>query len=276
MSSSPPWASKIRHPVPSPTSSAFSDTPPAGPVLSRTLWRGARVIGAAVLTALLVVFMVAARLFDSDAQPDREIRKLETVEEVALPAPPPPPPADPDEPPPPPPPPTLPRLEIQLENIAPPVAATLDRRVDLTMETVDFSLEVDPVAAPRPAPQPVSRPTPPRPQPSTPAPPKPAPKPATKQSYSAGELDARPRLINRPAAAYPTALLRQGVKQGRVVLEVAISPSGGVSVRRVISSSHPELSAMARSFASRARFTVPRKNGQAVTAIYQWPLILKP
>jgi protein TonB len=264
--------------MPPPTTSSFSDSPPRGPVLSRALWRGFRVIGAVALTALLVVFMVAARLFDSNSQPDREIRKLETIEEVAMPAPPPPPPIEPDQPPPPPPPPTLPRLEIQLENIAPPVTATLDRRVDLTMETVDFSLEIDPIAAPRLALQPVSKPAPPRPRTSTPEPPKPAPspKPVMKQSYSAGELDARPRLINRPAAAYPAALLRQGVKQGRVVLEVAISSSGGVSVRRVISSSHPELAAMARSFASRARFTVPRKNGQPVTAIYQWPLILKP
>lgn len=254
-----------------------ADLPGApGPALSRTLWRGARVAGAAVLTALLVVFMVAARLFDSDPSPLQEIRKIDTIEEVALPAPPPPPPADPDESPPPPPPATLPRLEIQLEHIAPPVAATLDRRIDLTMQTADFSLEVEPMAVSRPAPSPVSKPTPDRPKVSAPPAPKAAPKPATKASYSAGELDARPRLINRPAATYPSSLVRQGIKQGRVVLEVAISPSGGVSVRRVISISHPDLSAMARSFATRARFTVPRKNGQPVTAIYQWPLILKP
>jgi hypothetical protein len=33
---------------------------------------------------------------------------------------------------------------------------------------------------------------------------------------------------------------------------------------------------MARSFATRSRFTVPKKNGRPVTAIYRWPLILRP
>jgi TonB family protein len=66
------------------------------------------------------------------------------------------------------------------------------------------------------------------------------------------------------------------VKEGRVLLEVSISTSGRVSVLRVISSSHADFSAMAKKFASRARFSVPKKNGRAVTAIYRWPLILRP
>ncbi|MCB1090329.1 MAG: energy transducer TonB [Verrucomicrobiae bacterium] len=254
-----------------PVSSGTEGRVSAGP---RMLWRGLRVAGAAGLTALVFALLVAARIYDSGRVPDREIRRLDTIEEVALPAPPPPPSIDPEDPPPPPPPPTLPRLEIQLENVAPPVAATLDRRVDLTMVTADFSLEVDPDPIPRPIPpKPTPRPVSPKPKA---APPKAAPRPVMKQSYSAGELDARPRLINRPSAAYPAALQRKGIKEGRVVLEVTISPSGSVSVRRVISSSHPDFASMARTFASRARFTAPKKNGQPVTAIYQWPLILKP
>ncbi len=250
----------------------FAATTPMG--TGALLRRLGRVIAALGLTALLLVFLVASRWFDAGRMPDREIRELEVIDPVALPAPPPPPPIEPEEPPPPPPPPRLPRLEVQLENVAPPVRATIDRRIDLTMQTADFALEVAPpvvpapVAAPRPSPSP--RPAPVK------ATPKPAPKPVMKASYSAGELDARPRLVNRPAATYPSGLLRQGIRQGKVVLEVSISTSGRVTVRRVISSSHPDFSAMARSFAGRARFTVPRKNGQPVTAIYQWPLVLKP
>lgn len=253
-----------------PTSQRFAAASPAG--TGALLWRLGRVIAALGLTAMLLIFLVATRWFDAGRMPDREIRELEVIEPVALPAPPPPPPLDPEEPPPPPPPPRLPQLEVQLENVAPPVRATIDRRIDLTMQTADFVLEVDPpptpIAAPRPTPAP--RPAPVR------SAPKPAPRAPMKTTYSAGELDARPRLVNRPAATYPSSLLRQGVRQGKVTLEVSISTSGRVTVRRVISSSHPDFSAMARSFAGRARFTVPRKNGQPVTAIYQWPLVLKP
>ena len=97
-----------------------------------------------------------------------------------------------------------------------------------------------------------------------------------KSSYDAGDLDAKPSLVNRPSATYPRDQLRAGVKEGRVVLEISISTNGKVSVRRVISSSHADFTAMARKFAAKARFSVPKKNGRAVTAIYRWPLILRP
>ena len=236
-----------------------------------TTWLGriGRVAVAGVATVGLLGFLVLARWLDQGRIPEEQIRLVETIDPVSLPAPPPPPPEQPVDPPPPPPPPPLPKLEVQLERVAPPLRATLDQQVDLTMQSSPFELEVDPPPVPvvaaspaAPAPRPTTRPSPPR--------------PAVRTSFTAGELDAKPRLVNRPAANYPTALLRQGVRQGKVVLEVSISTSGRVSVRRVIASSHPEFSKMARSFASKARFTVPKKDGRPVTAIYQWPLILRP
>ena len=236
------------------------------------LRRLGRVAGAAGMTAMLLVFLAATRWFDSSRAPDRTIRKIETIEEVAPAAPPPPPLVEPEDPPPPPPPPKLPRLEVQLENVAPPLRATIDRRIDLTMQTADFELEIDPP----PVPAPPKRTPQPRPATKPVAAVRSAPRQPMRTTYSAGELDSQPRLINRPGATYPAGLLRNGIRQGRVVLEVSISTTGRCSVRRVISASHTEFSSMARSFASRARFTVPRKNGSPVTAIYHWPLILRP
>lgn len=234
--------------------------------------RGLTWPAALALTVLLVIFLVAARMIDSHSAPDQVIRKLETIDAIAAPAP--SPPIDPEftPPPPPPPPPTLPRLDIQLENFAQPMVATLDRSVELTMRKSEFFVEADLVSAPRSQKPPlVSRSKSKATNPAVTI-----SKPVMKQSYSAGELDARPRLINQPTAAYPPGLLEKGIREGRVTLEVEINSSGSVSVRRVISSSHPDFSAMARSFAARARFSVPKKNGKPVTAIYQWPLILKP
>ena len=232
---------------------------------------------AVVLTVLLLGFLVFARWLDARQVPDRVIRVVDTAMPVALPAPPPPPEEmqeSADLPPPPPPPEVeLPHLDLQIEAVAPPLAARLDPKLQMNMQSSPFDLEVDPVAAPAPAPATtVARSTTSAPRPA----PTPVPAPAVRTSYDAGELDAKPHLVNRPSATYPRDQLRAGVKEGRVLLEVAIGTSGRVTVRRVIASSHADFTAMAREFAGRARFSIPKKDGRAVTAIYRWPLILRP
>ena len=250
----------------------------------RALWKrvghGAVATG---LTVFLLLFLVFARWLDAQRTPDQVIRMVELSPPVALPAPPPPPEQESepqDDAPPPPPQVELPHLELQIEATAPPLAARLDPQIDLSMQDAIFDVEIDPVVAPAPRPtRQVSRPSVSKQKTSSRTPsPKPQAKPAPvmRSTYDAGELDARPHLVNRPSASYPRSQLRAGVKEGRVLLEVSISTSGRVSVRRVISSTNSDFSAMARQFASRARFSVPKKNGRAVTAIYRWPLILRP
>ena len=92
---------------------------------------------------------------------------------------------------------------------------------------------------------------------------------------SIADLDSMPTLLNTPSTRYPSALLKRGIRNGNVVLEVTISTSGQVAVSDVVSSTHPELTKMATSFASRARFSVPRKNGLPVKVNYRWPMTLQ-
>lgn len=218
--------------------------------------------GAVGLTALLLVFLTAMKLLNANRITGQTLRPLKSIDEIA---PPPPPPLPVNaQPPPPPPPKRLPKLELQLENISPPLRADLSPDLNLTMLTPKF----EPEAAAQPHTGILTQ---------TPALHPPLPKPAkARSSYSAGELDSKPRLLNNPSPGYPRSLLRRGIREGKVVLEVTISTTGRVSVKRVISSSNPEFTTMARSFAARARFTVPKKNGLPVTAIYRWPLILRP
>ena len=57
---------------------------------------------------------------------------------------------------------------------------------------------------------------------------------------------------------------------------VAGDGSGGiVTVKRVLESPHDDFTTMARSFATRARFTPPKKDGRSVNALFRWPLILR-
>jgi len=227
--------------------------------------QGAAALG---LTVLLVAFLVALRILSASRIPEETIRLVEVAPEMALPAPPPPPPPDTPDEPPPPQRVELPRLEPRLDPSAPPLKAQLDPNLDLTMKTAMFELEVDPPPTPSPRSQPRST--------SRPRTSRPSPQPVMRTTYSAGELDSRPRLRYAPSITYPTELLRQGIKHGRVVVEVTIDTSGRVSVRRVLSSTHPRFSSLARSVASRSRYTTPTKNGRPVKAIYRWPLVFRP
>ena len=225
-----------------------------------------RFASAVFLVFLLLTFMILMRLLDAKRLPERTIRTMETVDELALP--PPPPLEIQSTPPPPPPPPSLPRLEIEIENISQPLVATLDPQIDLTMKNVEFELESIPIEQPDVLT--VKTPT------NTIASPKILPKTVIRGPVSIGDLDSKPRLLNRPSTRYPSALLRRGIRSGNVVLEVTISINGRVKVRNVLSSTHPELTKMATSFASRARFSIPKKDGKSVEAIYRWPMTLQP
>ena len=238
-----------------------------------------RIVGAIALTAALVTFLVFTRWLTVAPEPDQIIREMASLPPVAPPAPE-PPTSETSEPEPVTPPqqvPDLPQLELQVEQIAPPIRAIVDKQtVDFAMQSLDFELEMDPVVqvkkttrskkASYSPPKTISK-----------APSRSAPKPAPRRTtFSSSELDGKPRLLNRPRATYPASMLRKGVRSGKVLLEVSISPSGKCSVRRVISSTHGDFSAIARSFANSARFSSPKKDGRAVTAIYKWPLVLKP
>lgn len=192
------------------------------------------------LTAGLLLFLVGMRLTRTSHSPELTLRTLSTISPVSLPAPPPPPAA---ETPPPPPPPDLPRLEIQLDPVAPPVKATLVRDVELRLNPSDFAPVQD--------------------------------APLAQMVFSAADLDTMPKLVNRPSIVFPANLKAKGVKQVKVVLDVNLSPGGIVTVQRVLESPSDDFTAVARSYATKARFTPPKKDGRSVQASFRWPLILK-
>ena len=200
-----------------------------------------RLAAAAGLTGGLLLFLVAMRLVREDNAPLLTLRGLESIQPVSLPAPPPPPPET--TPPPPPPPPDLPRLQIELDSVAPAVKASLERDLDLRLNRTEFAPQQE--------------------------------APLAQMVFASADLDSQPKLVNKPSVTFPASQKRAGVTQAKVVLEVQISSGGIVTVKRVLESPHDDFTAMARSFATRARFTPPKKDGRAVNALFRWPLILK-
>lgn len=222
-----------------------------------------------VMAAALLALLGLTRLLVPDA-PDATI-EIREVDIAALPEPPPPPP---EEPPPeqPPPPPAL----AEVSEVPDPTRVPIPKvDVPMDLETPVDSFFTD--LAPEPLPQPVVRTAPPKPRPSPPVrQPRPGPPPTpVKSHYSIGELDGKPRLLRHGSAAFPPALSRRGVTSGTVIFEVELSTGGRVSVRRVISATHPELVPPARRIALSARFTPPTRRGQPVRAIMRWPITIR-
>ena len=200
-----------------------------------------RILLALIATVGLLIFLSVIRLYRNEPTQTLSIRTLNTTLPVSIPAPPPP---SVDQPPPPPEAKELPKLNIELDSVAPPVKASLDRDVDLRLETTDFAPKQEQAQE--------------------------------RMTFTSNELDSSPRLVSRPRVSFPKAQRDKGVTEGRVTLEVLINSAGKVNVRRVLDSSHNDFTAMARTFASNSRFTPPRKNGRAVNALFKWPLILRP
>ena len=89
------------------------------------------------------------------------------------------------------------------------------------------------------------------------------------------DLSEAPRLINQPRFRFPSQLARRGIDEGKVVVEIDILPNGRAELRRIISSTHPDLEDAAREIVRSARFTKPEINGRPQTVRGRFPLILQ-
>ena len=230
------------------------------------------IIGIAASAILLAVLGIARLFVVPTDIPELEIREIETTTFE-----PPPPPPPPEEPPPdaPPPPPALTNVSTLPDPTRVPIPQA-QVPMDITAPTETFFTDLAPVPLPSPP-----KSAPPKPRVSSEQFFKreenyrPSPPPVAKSHYNANELDGTPRLLRHGSASFPSSLARKGVTRGSVTFEVELSTSGSVSIRRVVSSTHPELVASARRVASGARFTSPRKNGQPVKAIMRWPIVIE-
>ncbi|MFU8847111.1 MAG: energy transducer TonB [Opitutales bacterium] len=95
------------------------------------------------------------------------------------------------------------------------------------------------------------------------------------QLFTFDDLPEAPRLINQPRFRFPRELARRGIREGQVIVEIDIQPNGQARLRRIISSTHPELESAAREIVDSARFTKPEVNGRPQTVRGRFPLILQ-
>lgn len=95
------------------------------------------------------------------------------------------------------------------------------------------------------------------------------------QAFGLDELDGLPQLLTSIKASFPNSLVRQGVFQVVVKLDVFIDEQGLVSLIAITENPHSELVSSIHNIVKTSRFSVPKKNGQAVKARFIWPVEFK-
>lgn len=93
--------------------------------------------------------------------------------------------------------------------------------------------------------------------------------------FTFDDLPEAPRLLNVPDFQFPPQLVRRGVTEGRVTVEIDILPDGTARLARILSSTHRELEPVAERIVARARFSEPMVEGHAHTVRGRFPLILQ-
>ena len=212
---------------------------------SRWKWTPLFAIGGALAMAgLLFLLIPLTQLLDKLAAPELKVREVSFV-----PPPPEPPPPPPEEPPPPesertPPemPPEPPPIQIKALDVA--LNPGSGDAVAMGIATPDLNLERDMTAD-------------------------------IQKLFTFEDLAEAPRLINQPRFRFPAQLARRGINQGKVIVEIDILPNGRAQLRRIISSTHPDLEDAARQIVRSARFSKPEVNGQLQTVRGRFPLILQ-
>lgn len=95
--------------------------------------------------------------------------------------------------------------------------------------------------------------------------------------FSFDDLNYNPTLLHTGGFKFnfPRELSRRGLKEGVVTIRIEIDKKGKAKVLEVLSSTHALLVPLARDLVSRSRYTIPQKNGEAVSSTGVMPITFK-
>ena len=95
------------------------------------------------------------------------------------------------------------------------------------------------------------------------------------QAFGLDELDGLPTLLTQAKSVYPNSLVRKGIEQLVVKLDVFIDEQGALTLVAITGTHYPELDSVIKKLIRQSRFSSPIKNGQPVRARFIWPVEFK-
>lgn len=87
------------------------------------------------------------------------------------------------------------------------------------------------------------------------------------------DLDQIPRLVSTNRISFPQELRRKGVTRVETKVEIIIDQTGQAFVRKIVDPVYPEMTDVIRKAINDSKFTIPKKDGKAVQAIYLYTLV---
>lgn len=193
---------------------------------------------AAMLLAAILLLLALSRYSSTAAEPQLLVRSLELAA-VPLPPPPPPPPAP---------------AAVQSRSVA--LSVDIDSPVSMAAMPVTPVQTDMTVQAPAMTQQQLAW------QPLLP----------DIDALSLDQLDAQPQLQTPVNAVFPRALVRQGIKQVRVRLDVLIDEQGRVTLLDIVENPYPQLQSEIERIVRASRFSAPTQQGTPVATRFIWPI----
>ncbi|BBN82520.1 hypothetical protein PA25_25050 [Pseudoalteromonas sp. A25] len=81
-------------------------------------------------------------------------------------------------------------------------------------------------------------------------------------------LDQVPQVVSQEYFPPPRSITKQGLKRASTLVELIINTQGKPFIKKIVDPFHPDMVPVIRKWVEKARFTVPKKDGRAVQAIY--------
>ena len=213
----------------------------ANDLVRKVNWRKQSIASAAaagVLVLTLAILLVGQRLPEM-AEPVLEVRTIS----VALPPPPPPPPQ----------PVTQPQVDVPIDVSAPGQGAIVPE-IDVPKEIVLNQPEAPKITTIQPVFDNLA---------------------PDLDVFNLDQLDGLPKLLTQASITMPNSLLRRGIKEVSLRLEVTIDETGRLTLNRIIENPYPELNKEIHRLIKLSRFTPPEKEGRPVRAQFIWPIEIK-
>ncbi|WP_230515287.1 hypothetical protein [Teredinibacter turnerae] len=85
-------------------------------------------------------------------------------------------------------------------------------------------------------------------------------------------LDSIPKAISYKSVKYPRDLVNRGIKRVDTKVEIIIDQRGKAYVKKIVDPVYPEMIPVIRDWVAGVKFSVPRKNGKPVQAIYLYTI----
>ena len=81
-------------------------------------------------------------------------------------------------------------------------------------------------------------------------------------------LDQIPKVVSQEYFPPPHSIRKQGLKRVSTLVELIINTQGKPFIKKIVDPAHPDMVPAIRKWVEKAKFTIPKKDGRAVQAIY--------